>query len=543
MLASPWRSLYILLLVLFSCLSLGNSLQVDGIWSPSVSSLKVIARFAVGKSNPNHHEDTDGYVFGNLTTISHLNTNKSDSGRNLDNPYGNAVMLYINRTLFKQVYNMHLEETKNRHSSFCKRVYELVHNQFYDSKCSLGNRSTTAAASTDFVRYMPCPKDKPCNEPSRVPVLPNYQFTYVVDNPKEPTFWFLVLLACQRKISQDVHTNSSQSKCTWTASANTKSVISYSIWLVNGHPNSATNKLIDLDYQFSVEQTNLFVYIILNFSYLILLFVQLYALSKQKNRSLNYLFTISLALHCLAYFFICCHKIVFAHNGKGFETLNTVADIIKIMSTALFILFVLMIAKGWPISKLEMFSKTMLLTIWAAYTLIKILLYIWVKDSLNYIEEVDEYHTWPGWISLGFRMLLMFWFLHELRHTMILEQDPRKLKFYLHFGAGILVWFIHLVLVAMVCIQIDLLWRYKIITGFSAAADIFAYAIVTRLMLQTRHNLFLSHESDIDFNDDLDYYDDHSTNSETYTFTKANYRTGKHSYDNDISCDINAIKS
>lgn len=299
--------------------------------------------------------------------------------------------------------------------------------------------------------------------------------SYLIKNEKKLiiylffSFWFLVLLACQRKISHpDVHAvnSSSVSKCTWTPSANRRSVISYSIWLVNGHPSSASNKLLDLDYQFSIEQTNLFVYVVLDASYIILLIIQLYALSQQKIRSLNYLFTLSLALHCLAYFFICCHKVVFAHNGKGFETLSTIADIMKIMSTALFILFVLMIAKGFNISKSkEMFSKTIILAIWSLYTLIKILLYIWVKDSLNYIEEVDEYHTLPGWLGLGFRMLLMLWFLHELRHTMILEQDPRKLKFYLHFGAGMLVWFIHLVLVAMVCIQIDLLWRYKIITG------------------------------------------------------------------------------
>lgn len=252
------------------------------------------------------------------------------------------------------------------------------------------------------------------------------------------SFWFLVLLACQRKISADVHTaNLTQSKCTWTASANTRSVISYSIWLVNGHPSSSAS---NLEFQFSVEQTNLFVYVVLDASYIILLIIQLYALSQQKIRSLNYLFTLSLALHCLAYFFICCHKIVFARNGKGFETLNTVADIMKIMSTAFFILFVLMIAKGFPVSKSEMFSKSIIFVIWSVYTLIKILLYIWIKDSLNFIEEVDEYHTLPGWISLGFRMLLMLWFLHELRHTMILEQDPRKLKFYLHFGAGMLVW-------------------------------------------------------------------------------------------------------
>lgn len=99
------------------------------------------------------------------------------------------------------------------------------------------------------------------------------------------------------------------------------------------------------------------------------------------------------------------------------------------------------------------------------YIVINILLFIWMKNSLNMIEEVDEFHTVPGWISLGFRIVLMLWFIYELRHTMMLEQDSRRLKFYLHFGAGMLVWFVHLPLVAMVAIHIDLMWRCKIITG------------------------------------------------------------------------------
>ena len=37
-------------------------------------------------------------------------------------------------------------------------------------------------------------------------------------------------------------------------------------------------------------------------------------------------------MHCLSYFFVGLHKIVFAHDGQGYEILNTVADIIRILS-------------------------------------------------------------------------------------------------------------------------------------------------------------------------------------------------------------------
>lgn len=42
-------------------------------------------------------------------------------------------------------------------------------------------------------------------------------------------------------------------------------------------------------------------------------------------------------------------------------------------------LFVIIIAKGCPISKPEIFSKTMLVLIWSLYTIIKIILFVWIK--------------------------------------------------------------------------------------------------------------------------------------------------------------------
>lgn len=563
----PFKSLYsfiIIIVIVVSQICFYECLQVEGYWSPLTSPLKVVARFGIQKSEPNHKEETSGYAFGNITLISH-----PSEARN-NHLFGNSVMLFVNRTLFKQIYhiysqyygeNVHLDVNKSK--SFCERIYDLVEDKFDDHQCSNQNhqpnsvnKTTTTIGSSEtinFVRYVPCQTNRTCTQPTnQAKPLTSYQFTYVIDNRNEPTFWFLLLLSCQRQfISENISKgNNSLSNCTWKPTEHLKSLISYDIWLVNGHPTSGSNSFIDFDHQFSFEQQNLFIYIALNVVYLILLVVQLFALSNQKVRGLNWLFTVSLAIQCLAYFFFCLHKIVFAHNGKGFETLCTVADVMKIMSTALFMLFVLMIAKGYPITKQEIFSKTMLLIIWSIYTFIKIILYVWIKRSLNFIEEVDEYHTVPGWISLGFRIILMIWFLHELRHTMVLEHDSRKLRFYLHFGAGMLVWFVHLPLVAMVAMQIDLLWRYKIISGFSSAADIVAFAIVTRLMYQMKYNQFSSHhhdQSEVEYNDDLDYYDEvheNCTNSETIQFSKAAKFRSTHilQYDN-LSCDSAAVNN
>lgn len=165
----------------------------------------------------------------------------------------------------------------------------------------------------------------------------------------------------------------------------------------------------------------------------------------------------------------------------------------------------------------------------------------------------------------------MLWFLYELRSTMMVEQEHKRLKFYLHFGAGIMVWFVHLPLVVMVALQIELMWRSKLILcknhfeyfnfffinnnlliGFSSGADFLAYAIVTHLMWPTRSHHFLTHQTELDYTDELEYYDDNNSQTESYHYNNTqmnglNHSHHRHSngyaYDNQILSTGEPIKA
>jgi hypothetical protein len=92
-----------------------------------------------------------------------------------------------------------------------------------------------------------------------------------------------------------------------------------------------------------------------------------------------------------------------------------------------------------------------------------------LQIDVDLISDIDEWQTWPGWLILAFRLFIMLWFLWELRGTFMLERDLKKTKFYLHFGAGFLVWFVYLPLVSFVCSFVSSLWRYKMIISESSA--------------------------------------------------------------------------
>ena len=95
--------------------------------------------------------------------------------------------------------------------------------------------------------------------------------------------------------------------------------------------------------------------------------------------------------------------------------------------------------------------------------------------EIDLISDIDEWQTWPGFLILSFRIAIMIWFLLELRKTIQIEHSEEKRRFYLHFGAGFLVWFVYLPIVAVICTQISPLWRYKTILSKFTVHHIFLY--------------------------------------------------------------------
>jgi len=160
-------------------------------------------------------------------------------------------------------------------------------------------------------------------------------------------------------------------------------------------------------------------------------------------------------------------------------------------------LLLLLLAKGWAVTRMELTWKPLVFAIWFCYGVVHILLYVWnmvniisylylsypyvlictghgfillsynvfFQTEVDIIEDIDEYQTWPGWFILLFRSAIMIWFLYELRNTMTYEHNTQKLNFLLHFGASSLVWFIYLPIIALIALQVSALWRFKLLLG------------------------------------------------------------------------------
>lgn len=203
------------------------------------------------------------------------------------------------------------------------------------------------------------------------------------------------------------------------------------------------------------------------------------------------LFTFSLILEFIALCFNVLHTIKFAADGVGFAGLAAAGDILDIMSRTLFMLLLLLLAKGWAVTRLELTYKPLVFGVWLAYGIVHILLFVWNTTEVDIIEEIDEYQTWPGWLILALRVAIMTWFVLELRNTMMYEHNMPKLNFLLHFGASSLVWFVYLPIIALIALQISPLWRFKFLLGITYSADCLAFCVMAHLLWPTRSEQYL----------------------------------------------------
>ncbi|CAG9763945.1 unnamed protein product [Ceutorhynchus assimilis] len=394
-------------------------------------------------------DSSHGYIYGNVTSRDRFPV-----------PVTFAV---LDRLYFLDYY-------KNRaiydRDEACKRMFGKLNTRAYDSKCSDQGR--------DYLRKVPCPKGRLClDEDNQWNVVKNHQFTYVIKDFKQPSFWYVSMVACYHNTTT----------CQWHHyQPKTPYQIEYDFWLVNGNPNSSSFST----HQFSFDRQNtLELYLVFWICYMVLVPLQCHAVRIQKH-PVTRLFTASLLLDFVALCLNLLHTLKFALNGQGFPTIQMIGDICDILSRTSFMLLLLLLAKGWAVTRLELTWKPLVFAIWLCYGIVHILLYVWNLTEVDIIEDIDEYQTWPGWLIIVFRSLIMCWFLYELRTTMFYEHNAQKLHFLLHFGASSLVWFIYLPILALIALHVSALWRFKLLLGITYSADCFAYCVMAHLLWPTR---------------------------------------------------------
>jgi len=176
-------------------------------------------------------------------------------------------------------------------------------------------------------------------------------------------FWYLSLVACQRSRS-----------CKWKEIRNMDIEVEYDIWMVNGDP--ASKHLNPFEHQFSFEMHDVFeIYAIFFVVYIPTLIVWLYAYFKQIHR-ITKMLTGCIVTELTGITFNFLHVLIFAFNGVGATWLKVLGGFLTVFAKCLFMLVLLLIAKGWTITSMKVSSKKQIFCFWGIYTLLNAIFFI-----------------------------------------------------------------------------------------------------------------------------------------------------------------------
>ena len=149
-------------ILLFTLISHTNSLHVKGTWH-SGGFYKFLAKFGVQQTNLDDKLNTQGYIYGNITTRGNFTTDVS--------------FVVVDSEYFIEFYG---NRSRTPRSLACPAMFNKIDRVAWDYPCNVKGWE-------DFLRKVPCPAGQLCtdeDEPSRV--VPGAQFTYGIQDIKQP---------------------------------------------------------------------------------------------------------------------------------------------------------------------------------------------------------------------------------------------------------------------------------------------------------------------------------------------------------------------
>ena len=138
-------------------------LHLTGKWN-SQDFYLFLAKFGFQKTDPGKLDDTQGFIYGNVTAKTPPNS-------------------YYTLVLADSEYFIELHGNSSlSNANACNRMFNKIDNIAFDSTCNKDGLE-------DFIRRVPCPVDQLCiDEDTPSNVLPKHQFTYKIQDKAQPRF-------------------------------------------------------------------------------------------------------------------------------------------------------------------------------------------------------------------------------------------------------------------------------------------------------------------------------------------------------------------
>ena len=193
-------------------------------------------------------------------------------------------------------------------------------------------------------------------------------------------------------------------------------------------------------------------------------------------------------LEYVSIFLLLLHYGTYAHNGVGLVVLLKLGQVLSIVSRCFFMLMLLLVAKGWTISREELTKKWAVVALVLMYLSIAVAILVW-----SYAKE-DPQRTTPSKSVEALTIVLnVVWLVFVVWFTLEIffysyrgEDNPHKKSMYLKIGLLFLPWFLLPPLVSFASFALDPWVRDRIIQLFTVGITTLAYAAIVFLFWPSR---------------------------------------------------------
>eukprot|EP00164_Ancoracysta_twista_P002788 GFYU01003708.1.p1 GENE.GFYU01003708.1~~GFYU01003708.1.p1 ORF type:complete len:435 (+),score=100.52 GFYU01003708.1:245-1549(+) len=161
------------------------------------------------------------------------------------------------------------------------------------------------------------------------------------------------------------------------------------------------------------------------------------------------LLTVALIMESVSLIFSTIHYGVYSGDGEGVQALRTLAEVLDVISNLVFMLLLILLAKGWTVSTLELTNKKVIIVLGGMFLMAYAGLFMYEYLSRDPASTLYIYESVPGIIILILRCLTLCWFGYLAFNSFYYENHDAKRKFYFVFGTLYGIWWLSLPL--LVC--------------------------------------------------------------------------------------------
>jgi hypothetical protein len=197
-----------------------------------------------------------------------------------------------------------------------------------------------------------------------------------------------------------------------------------------------------------------------------------------------------LSLIVLLYFFgmmfNMIHFIKFGNDGVGSTGSAAFGDLLLLVARSGFVLFLLLLSKGWTVSTAEMKDRPIVLGTAGTFLIFSLIMWIWALVGFDPISTAYLYDQVPGIMLCIIAAVVSIIYAYSLHQTRVAEPDEVKRNLYWRLAVAFLAYLLIPVLVTSFAPAIDPWAREVAITTLFVLASACAYTHLVWLFWPSR---------------------------------------------------------